>query len=309
MKVLYIAGWGRSGTTILDNILGSCDAVFSVGELFYLWRRGLVQGRRCGCGAELERCGLWRAVLDVAYDGDPPRPQRTARLQRQAVRVRDTRRIARRRLSEPAADYRDEIARVYRALARVTGAGLVVDSSKVPSGAAVLGRIRDIDSYLLHMVRDPRAVAYSWMRATPQPDVAVPRQMARHRPAASTRNWLAWNVLVEDLARTAFAGRSMRLRYEDFASDPRAAVEAVLGLTGVAAAGLPFTDGTTVRLRANHTVSGNPSRFVTGPVALRPDERWRTDQPLRPRLVTTAIAAPLLRRYGYSTFGGRTLET
>jgi len=34
-KVLYIAGWGRSGSTILDNVLGQLDGCFSTGELNY----------------------------------------------------------------------------------------------------------------------------------------------------------------------------------------------------------------------------------------------------------------------------------
>jgi hypothetical protein len=63
MKVLYIAGWGRSGTTILDNIVGSYDSAFTTGELYYLWRRGLNQGRSCGCGTKLPHCRTWCATV------------------------------------------------------------------------------------------------------------------------------------------------------------------------------------------------------------------------------------------------------
>jgi len=35
-RVLYIAGWGRSGSTILDNVLGQVDGFFSAGELMFL---------------------------------------------------------------------------------------------------------------------------------------------------------------------------------------------------------------------------------------------------------------------------------
>ena len=299
MKVLYIAGWGRSGTTILDNILGSYDSVFTTGELFYLWRRGLNQGRRCGCGAKLPRCRTWQEILEVAYADDELNPKHTAAVQRRAVRVRDTRRLSRAGLVGEAARYRDEIGRIYAAIGTVTGAELIVDSSKVPSGAAVLAQIPGVDSYLLQMVRDPRAVAYSWMRPKQQPDVKVARAMESHGAMESAANWVAWNMLIEGVASSWFDGRSRRLRYEDFVADPRGIAESLLEFTGTRWSSGPFQDSATVRLPANHTVSGNPSRFRTGPVALRCDDDWRTGQPWSPRVVSTAISLPLLRRYGY----------
>lgn len=85
MKVLYIAGWGRSGTTILDNVLGAYASVFSVGELYFLWQRGLGQNRHCGCGEPLPSCPLWREVLDLAYQGRRLRPADTNAAQRRSV--------------------------------------------------------------------------------------------------------------------------------------------------------------------------------------------------------------------------------
>ncbi|GAA2512243.1 sulfotransferase [Winogradskya humida] len=300
MKVLYIAGWGRSGTTILDNILGSYGPVFTTGELFYLWRRGLNQGRICGCGTGLRLCRTWRDILDVAYAGRTLRPKRTAALQRRVARVRDTCRLSRAELTGEQLDYRDEMYRLYAAIHTVTGADLIVDSSKVPSGAAVLAQMPEVESYLVHMVRDPRAVAYSWMRPKDLPDVAVARTMAEHGAAESSTNWLTWNLLIESLARGRFAGRAQRIRYEDFVAAPRDMVESLLGLVGLAAEPGPFEGDASVRLNINHTVSGNPSRFRTGPVTLRADNAWQAHQPWRPRAVSTAISLPLLHRYGYT---------
>jgi hypothetical protein len=303
LKVLYVAGWGRSGTTILDNIIGSYESVFSVGELYYLWRRGLSQGRRCGCGERLTICPLWRDVVRVAYHGQPPETRRTTEIQRQVIRVRDTRRLWRAPLRGDAAAYRDEIARLYHAIAEVTGAQLIVDSSKTPPGAAVLATVPDVEAYLLHMVRDPRAVAYSWTRPKIQPDRAVPRQMTGHSPAASSMSWVTWNLLTEEMARSRYPGRSRQVRYEDFVADPRVTVESILDFCGMPAIGTPFRGQTTVELAPNHTVSGNPGRFRTGAVALRDDDAWRAQQPVRDRMISTAVSLPLLRRYGYRVQG------
>src|SRR5262249_60851100 len=94
--------------------------------------------------------------------------------------------LSRRRLDGDVAGYRDEVARLYAAIGRVTGAELIVDSSKTPAGAAVLARCENVEPYMLHMVRDPRAVAYSWTRTTLQADGSTATKMQPHSPAAAT---------------------------------------------------------------------------------------------------------------------------
>lgn len=299
VKVLYIAGWGRSGTTIVDNILNSYDSVFSTGELYYLWRRGLVQGRKCGCELPVAKCRLWQEILICAYGDEQPDPKHMSDLQRRVARVRSTPSLMDDPLSADAEEYRRVHTRLYHAIAEVTGAALIVDSSKVPSGAALLPRMRGVEPYLLHMVRDPRAVTHSWMRLTEQPDRGKPAVMQQHQPTESTMHWLVWNTFAERLAKS-YPARYQRLRYEDFAGAPRRTIEGLLSFAGVDPSSGPFLDDSTVRLASNHTVSGNPSRFRTGDVTLRADDRWRQEQALGPRLAVTALALPLLHRYGYS---------
>src|SRR5687768_409663 len=67
VKVLFILGWARSGSTLLDQILGTEEGFFSTGELRWIWLRGLVQQRNCGCGRRVVECPFWTAVLERAY--------------------------------------------------------------------------------------------------------------------------------------------------------------------------------------------------------------------------------------------------
>jgi hypothetical protein len=57
-----------------------------------------------------------------------------------------------------------------------------------------------------------------------------------------------------------------------------------------------FTDHS-VDLQVDHTVSGNPMRFTTGPVQIRPDDRWRSAMARRRRVIVGVLTAPL--RFGY----------
>ncbi|MEV6967465.1 sulfotransferase [Hamadaea sp. NPDC051192] len=290
-RVLYLAGWGRSGTTILDNILGSYPGVFSAGELCFLWRRGLISGRRCGCGTPVRDCDLWQAVLSSAYGDDPPDPRQVVAWQDEAARARHTARIL--RDGHPLVDV---MARLYQGIADVTGASLIIDSSKLPSGAALLAG--SPSAYLVHMVRDPRAVAHSWQR--PKQQLDLPSRVTLMKPHStwdSTAKWLTWNYLTELTARRFAVHR--RLRYEDFARSPRSVVEDLLGMAGVPVDDGPFLDDRTVALAANHTVSGNPGRFTTGPVAIRADEAWRRDMRPSARMLAGTLALPLRWRYRY----------
>ena len=68
-KVLSIVGPGRSGTTILASVLGEADGFMSVGELRWLWRRGLLERRSCGCGVPPAECPVWSGIVPAVLDG------------------------------------------------------------------------------------------------------------------------------------------------------------------------------------------------------------------------------------------------
>ena len=63
IKIIYIAGLGRSGTTLLDRVLGQADNACSTGELKLLWRRGCVKNQLCGCGKSFNTCMFWYSVM------------------------------------------------------------------------------------------------------------------------------------------------------------------------------------------------------------------------------------------------------
>lgn len=54
---IYIGGYGRSGSTILDLYL-SAQGSFSVGE-FICFQKNLKVGKPCSCGKTLEQCDVW----------------------------------------------------------------------------------------------------------------------------------------------------------------------------------------------------------------------------------------------------------
>jgi hypothetical protein len=301
LKVIYIAGWGRSGSTLLDSLLGQIDGFFSTGELRYIWERGVLGDWKCGCGRTVKRCEVWSVVLaKLEADGRGPDARRILRWQKQVTRFRHTSGLLKLTSHDlpghfPLEPYVELTGRLFSALADVTGARVIVDSSKRPSDAAILDLVPGVELYVVHLVRDPRAVAYSW--GTRQPDIDS------HGVAASTTGWVAWNLACEALRRK-IPERSTLVRYEDFVKQPHATLERIVELVGEDPSRIPPMREGTFDIAGTHTVSGNPGRFRSGSIEVRPDTRWLQRLGPVPKAAATTIALPLLRRYGYPTWIG-----
>jgi hypothetical protein len=59
----FVVGQGRSGSTLLGNLLTDTLAGFHCGELQSLWE-GIANERLCTCGVKLGDCTLWSSVVD-----------------------------------------------------------------------------------------------------------------------------------------------------------------------------------------------------------------------------------------------------
>lgn len=304
VRVLYIAGSVRSGSTVLDKVLGELDGFFAGGEISYVWERGLLENWLCGCGVRFRDCAVWGAVLRAAFGRpDAVDAREMVVLQRKATRIRHVPRVVlSSRKGAPAgpdlAPLLENLSRLYGAIRSTTGSRVIVDSSKLPGYGYLLGNVSGIDMRVVHLVRDPRAVAYSWMRKKGQFDRGAEQDMHRSGPVMSSLLWSIWNSTAEALWRPS-PERYLLLRYEDFVRDPSAAVRRIRAWLGETPADLPFLEGHSVRLGVSHTVAGNPNRLETGRIQIRPDLEWASRMAFRDRALVTGLTWPLLKRYRY----------
>ena len=302
ITVVYIAGQGRSGSTLLDLLAGRLDGWFSMGEFRLFWH-AVRDEYRCACGEPVLECPVWSdvlarsqtaAVTDVLAD-----LKATVRFRRVpgllAPALLGSHRAARDRSARALGD-------VYRAVAESTGASVLVDSSKDPIYGLLLRGAPGIKLHVVHLVRDPRAVAWSWQRKRVRPEVV---EREAYQPVYSALHtsleWDLRNALVHVLGRGA-AGYA-RVTYEALVDDPAGALARIeRAVTGTgdggadAAAALAAATGG-VEL-VNHTVAGNPMRFE-GAFAVKPDEEWKHALGRRDRRLVAALTWPLLRWYGY----------
>jgi hypothetical protein len=158
-----------------------------------------------------------------------------------------------------------------------------------------------IELYVLHLVRDPRAVAYSWgVRKKPRLDRSGGSNglMTPHGFIESSLVWDEWNFAIEKVRREDPV-RYMLLRYEDFVENPRDSVESIVRFVGEKGAELPFEDERNLSLERPHTFSGNPDRFSNGHVTIKSDEGWKRAMSVPQQALITALTWPGLIRYRY----------
>lgn len=305
VDVLFVAGMPRSGSTLLELMLGQLPSHCDVGELFYMWSGGVIRDERCACGETFSQCPFWIEVGDRAFGGWHAelarevlalqyRVDRTPRLIFMALGplARGHRRATRR--------YLELVHRVYGAVADVSGAEVVVDSTKRPSTAFLLANDPHVRLRVVHIVRDPRGVLYSWSRKVRLPERAGPRSHLKIRPMRQVvRRWLTVNLMFEFLRLRGVP--TELVRYEDLTVRPAEVMTSVLTLTrhpSNDALAFLGPDGTVAPFHS-HAATGGRIRFTHEPVRLRLDEAWRTELPSRKQSLTRLLCGLLMRRYGY----------
>src|SRR5262245_36766258 len=302
----------HNGTTVLSNLVGPLDGYFAVGELRTLWPKLTRDHYRCGCGELLLECPVWSRIIKSTFGEGQDRVTLARdmwRCQREALHeyhtwLRVGGVLRRRRKGLPAdgplARYADGLARLYRAIAAVTGAEVIVDSSKEPTDAALLLLMPEVDPAFVQIVRDPRGMVYSILRVQAGGE---PVAGSRWRQSAyAALSWSAGNLAGAAVRRAAGPGRSALLRYEDVVMAPADGVAALAQLAGRPARLRPRPDprqARTVTMHPTHTVGGNSNRFRTGRVQLREDTEWRSRLHRIDRAAVTTVCSPLMAHYGY----------
>lgn len=300
IKVLYILGMTRSGTTILDRILGNIDGFFSLGEFYTIWDQYFSANRECGCEKAFRSCPLWQAVFNDVYGGfSQLDPKNLLDIQSHYFRTRHIPYSLlpgyQRWLNGAIPIFRENMEKLYQAVHRITSSTLIIDSSKLPSYAYAVNSMDSIEAYYVHLIRDPRGVAYSWLKTKTGRDGTV---MEKMHPVFSAGLWTVTNLASESFLKTS-KPPYLRIRYEDFIQSPQSTIQEMIALTGIEPRELPFKSEREVKLLPNHNLEGNPNRFQSGLISLNLDDSWLTHlSPPHQRMINS-LTWPLLKRYHY----------
>jgi hypothetical protein len=305
--VIYVVGWGRSGSTLLGAMLARRLGGIAVGELERVWELGFRKNHRCSCGLAFRDCSFWVEVTKEARLCSSDAAD-LERLIREWTRWRKVPRLLTMNNEKTPRSLLEavEVLRcLYVAVHRVCAGVPIVDSSKSPLYAWLLQREQSIRWDFVHLIRDSRAVAFSHQRTRRDPSSTEDRFMRKSGPVKSAAEWDLRNTLAAALAKSSRG--YVRVRYEELALQPAVEIEHLtqwLGLEGGAAKAKE-----TVEYQGQHMLGGNPVRFARGESEVRADEAWRTGMPKSRRWMVTCLSAPWLLAFGYPVVGRRLWRT
>jgi hypothetical protein len=304
LKLLYIASNGRSGSTLLEMVLGIHSRMWTTGEFYVLPFEAQASTKPCGCGQAVRECPFWGPLVEAFeplwrrgtinrfrdwYHGGPLfRPAELARLWRLSPGVAGPTESA---VLEFGVDNERLLSAVLERAREFKGPQVtwLVDASKNIYRLMWLQRSGQFDLRVIHLVKDPRAFAYSISR---RKDGSV----SRNRLARATMRWNIENYLFDRLLQRHFDPSAwLRIRYEDLATRTEGVLGNITDWLGVPA-NEPLTDR--FRATVNHGVAGNPMRLETGGIRL--DERWREGLTAATQKLIGMVSFAQSRRYGYA---------
>lgn len=280
-KVLYIAGSGRNGSTLLSYVLGQIPGFINVGEAARYLYNARMRSRNlpCGCSKQIEECTFWKPLLPLVSNEMVDVSTRFGRISLLPF------------LSTPFLELKtsrvvENMSVLYRQIASVTGARIIVDSSKHPVTAYLLSHSSAIDLYVLHLVRDPERVVYSWLKKKEwlQERALIPVLFQVY----------TYNLWPEMLSRKV---KYLRVIYEEFVHSPEIIIRNIFEWLQIQNSCAPFIDANHVYIETQHALSGNPDKFNTGVVEIREGQTPKITG-VRGRFVS-CLMAPLRSHYGY----------
>ena len=320
IRLVYILATSHSGSTLLTMLLNAHPDVATIGELAP-GGMGDPDTYRCSCGSLIRSCPFWtwlceqaerRGVpLDVSDLGTAFRMPET-RLGRRLLGpmhrgpLLESARDTGLRLLTPWPRRFREIANtnelVIQLCLRYRAATVFVDKGQSALRLKHLLAVPALDVRVLHVVRDGRAVALTYMDEAEYADAGDPsmrgggrgtnrtERRSMHEAAYEVRRSLE---AAEHVLRRVQPSRQRRLRYEDLCVDPDATIAGVLEFIGLepAAREADFRS-------VEHHILGNGMRLDAGS-QIRLDERWKTVLTPGDLQTFAAVAGRANRAYGY----------
>lgn len=291
IKVLYIAGSTRSGSTLLARLLGEINGFINVGEaLRWIFNiRRMPREIPCGCGNPVFECPFWADIADGIENSS------IQEFGTKAIRIRYLpllmSPIKPPKFQEKWNNLLSLTEKLLEDIIVKSDARVIVDSSKNPANAYVLSNIAKVQLYIVHSIRDPRGVVSSWSKHK--------SYLGSFPTSTVTWWWLSYNLSAEILR--AYAKKFISVRYEDFVQSPEKTLGKIIRDIDEAPDGVNFIKENQAQVGIQHGLAGNPDKLSSGIIKIR-ENQWHL--PLSRNIMVSIFTLPLLLRYRYPLLGG-----
>jgi len=267
-KLVYIAGGGHSGTTIIDLLISSSEEVFTIGEgKFYDKYIENEDGQGlCTCKERFKDCGFWKKVRGNIEKKDiPSKPNNVFKQIKIMILI----------LFAPWFNKNSSNQGHDKVISSCFNAALdfkpklqyILDSSKDPFYLFELCKNLKYEIIVIHVIRDARGYAYSYNNEK--------RKRLKLDIKSNIRSILEWillNLLIIRIIER-FDVKSYRTSYEKFCSNPQKFMNDISSLLEI-----NFDEDYLNNIEKNeyHNLEGNNLRF-SKLSKIDEDKKWVRD--------------------------------
>jgi len=267
--LVYIAADSRSGSTLLDLLIGNHSKVVSIGELRRL-REHYSGNYACTCGVLFGNCNFWSAVERRLNSDDRSLVNMVTLIPRSKNVLHDLSYLLPgfliKRLSQNIPWLFRDIGvaqnnlQIADAICEENQSQYLVDSSKVFKFSRLFHLLRPKRTKTIFLIRDGRGVCYS-------------RRRHGSNVKSSAKVWVASQIKFFFLKMIIPKKHKLTVYYENLCRHPEEEMQQICRFIGV-----PFEqDCVELVKRDKHNICGSPMRFKTDDTRIQLDETWRSE--------------------------------
>lgn len=310
INLIYIASIGRSGSTLLESILGAHSQISTCGEL-HIWPHEIeLSGvRPCSCGRSVLECSFWSEMNRRVDPIHQPQPQihffrerhnagKTLRFKQIKFFKTDSTSLSNDEKIKKYGENNEEVFSEFMKLTYETEGYYptwIVDASKDPYRLLWLIRSKRFNIKVLHIVKNPSAFIYSVTKGLMNDRSISGFKHLFYDTARQSIKWSIENYLISKIAQDYLKDDDyLLINYEILASKPLETFKTICNTVGC-----PFEENAVIDFRKGslHTIAGNPMRYEKKGIVL--DEKWKIKLPKLNIFLVKALTQLNSSKYGY----------
>jgi len=302
-SIIYIAGYGRSGSTLLERILNSHEEVFGAGEIINFSSIIRSQESFCSCGQSIEKCKVWSKLIK-SYRQMPNNLSELEYAQNQFEKLAKFFNFITVSKNSGKKFYKTCIRELFNAIFKVSShkVRFIVDSSKTTHRSffrpLALSKIADMDVKLVHLVRDSRGCIWSNIKGSNR---KMEKGIDPSIPFATFRTVVSW--LLANIAAHIFqffhpSNKYLRIKYEDLVMEPSKSLRILSNFLDIDLSAQIEMLEKRKNIPLSHQLSGNRLRSQEQ-ITLIIDKEWKSNLGFYHKLLFVLLNWPLAIFYGY----------
>lgn len=287
-KIIYIVSDVRSGSTLLDFLMGRHEKITSVGEFHWLndsfnnrFSDDDITRGTCSCGEQTPNCDFWFSLEQgLNRTGNSLKELRTfvevpkglfAKLWMNFVLIFSKSSSFKKLENEEVIE---NCQLVFEEIFEQQGTKFILESSKETERALLYKKHLPFECKFIFLVRDSRGVVLSKMK----------RGLSFYK---STISWFLHN-LKQLIVQTSFSKEErIFITYESLCNSPQKELERIFSFLNIE------NQTSELEYYSSHNIGGSPYRFDKEPLQIKLDEKWKSSFSFLQKAIIMIITGPL----------------